>query len=91
MNSKFYCIIVLFFAFFGILFLFTHFSNSLKKKESLETLSNNNNLDIPKQPLFLTLSKDFLNTNLSKDFCKFNQNLFFSELFYKRICLILYL
>lgn len=62
-NSNFYFVIALFFLFFGILFLF---SNSLK--ESLETL------DIPEQPLFLTIKNDLLNTDLPKDFCKFNQN-----------------
>jgi len=73
MNSKYNFILLLFFfLLIGIILLFSLFYNS--SKETMETLSNLNNLNIPEQPLFLTLSNDFLNTDLSKDFCKFNQN-----------------
>jgi hypothetical protein len=37
----------------------------------LETLET---LDIPTEPLFLTVPNDFLNTDLAKDFCKTFQN-----------------
>jgi hypothetical protein len=31
-------------------------------------------IDIPEEPLFLNIKKDFFNTDLSNDFCKFSQH-----------------
>ena len=61
-----YLIILLLLIFSMIYLINFHPLNSFI--ESMENIDFE--LDIPEQPLFLTVEKDFLNTNLAKDFCK---------------------
>lgn len=64
-----YLIILLLLIFFIIYLINFHPLNSFM--ENMENIYFE--LDIPQQPLFLTVEKDFLNTDLAKDFCKLFQ------------------
>ena len=73
-----FSLFILFLLGIGIFFfLYLFFLNptfSFFYTNKVETLDTLETLDIPTEPLFLTVPNDFLNTNLAKDFCKTFQN-----------------